>query len=62
MPKIRGKLVATKIAAIRVDIQAAAAGIARIDRQLLRLAMLQDVDKNTFNALFVEFVMVAKAD
>ena len=51
-----------KIAAPRVDIQAAAARIACIDGKFLRFAMGQDIDEDALDALLVEFIVFAKTN
>ena len=45
----------------RVDVQAATAGVARVDRQLDRFAARPDIHKNAFNALLMKLVVVSKA-
>jgi hypothetical protein len=55
-------LCGAEVAAPRIDIQPATAGVARIHGQLLRLALAQDVDEDAFDALLVEFVVFAEAD
>ncbi len=51
-----------EIGAERVDVEAAAAGIAGIDGQLLRLAIVLEVDKDPLDALLVELVVLAERD
>ena len=60
--QIGWRLAGGKIAAPGIDVQAAAPGIARINCELGRFAVMQDVDKNPLHALLVEFVVFAQAD
>ena len=51
-----------EIAAPGIDVDAATACIACINRQALRLASSEDVEKNPFDTLFVEFLCGSQAD
>ena len=55
-------LCTTKVGAPWVDIKAASAGIPCIHRQVLRLALAQDVREDALDALFMELIMLAEAD
>nr|GEU28525.1 hypothetical protein [Tanacetum cinerariifolium] len=60
--QVRWILPGAEVAAPRVDIEPATARVARVHGQLLRRALAQDVDKDAFHALLVEFVVFAETD
>ena len=55
-----GGTVGARIGAERIDVDAAAAGEARVDRQRIAPALLDDVDEDAFDAMLVESGVTAK--
>ena len=55
-------LTGRKIATPRINVEATTTCIAGVHCQLLWFAMLHDIDKNSLDALLMEFVVVAETD